>query len=319
MAQGISRQIERAQLILDVLHEDEWITSAEIGRLLGVGRQAVTPYMKSLKEIGHDIESVKGKGHRIRGNPACGSLLLSQEELYVLFLSLSRSKADFPADVLSRLQSRLLTLLSEQRQHQAKKLKVSPDAERSYFQDFEILRTVQSSIEKETLLGLEYQGLKDAAPRSRQVVPVEFVPKRDWWYLVAYEVKSSQEKHFRIDRISSAVNLPNKAQLPENFARSSMHPWDFGTNTVEVSLKVRPDLARWLREDPAHHSQRLEPLKDGHWKATYNVATVGKFLDWLMGLRGFALLGPESVRLAMQQRAHEILSDQGTLNTPWEI
>lgn len=319
MAEGISRQIERAQLILDVLQEDEWLTSTEIGRMFGLGRQAVTPYIQSLRDMGHDIESVKGKGHRMRERLSTGRLNLTQEELYALFLSISRSTADFPAEVVSRLKNRLLAMLSKQRKDQAKQLKVTSSAERSYFQDFEILHTVQHALETGCLLRVTYQGIKDAEPRMRKVAPVEFVPKKDCWYLVVYDTEAKGERHFRIDRISSAIALPEKAELPGEFTRGSMHPWDFGGQPVEARLKVRTDLARWLSEDPAHPSQKLEQIDEDFWLATYQVATVGKFIDWLMGLRGFELLEPEPLVQAMKDRAQEILSNQGTLKTPWEV
>ena len=319
MAQGISRQVERAQLILDALDHETWTTAKELANLVGVGRQAVTPYIQSLRKLGHPIESARGKGHRLSGPISHGHLLLDQDELYVLFLSLSRSTSDFPENVVARLKRRLMSLMSTQRQKEAKNLRVGTSAENSFFQDLDILRALQAGIDRMQTVRVSYQGLKDKEPRCRKVFPLEFVPQREWWYLVCWDLESESEKHFRIDRIASAVPLGEGFECPQNFRRASMHPWDFGDRQIEATLLVRPDLARWLAEAPAHPSQELEELDDGMFKAKFQVATEGKFLDWLMGLRGFQLIGPDSLCEAMKERAHDIINSQGTLGTPWEI
>ena len=318
MAQGIARQVERAQLILDALDHESWTTSDELGKLIGVGRQAITPYIQSLRNLGHPIESARGKGHRLAG-PRDGSLLLDQDELYVLFLSLSRSTTDFPESVVSRLKRRIMALMSSRRQQEAKSLKVGSTASSSFFKDLQVLRALQSGIDREQPVRVTYQGIKDPEPRYRKIFPLEFVPKKEWWYLVCWDLESDSEKHFRIDRISSAVPLEEGCDHPTTFQRASMHPWDFGTEKTEARILVRSDLARWLAEAPAHPSQQLVERADDLFEATFTVATPGKFLDWLMGLRGFQLLGPASLIRAMRERAEAIFTDQGTLETPWEV
>lgn len=319
MAQGISRQVERAQLILDALDHETWTTAKELANLVGVGRQAVTPYIQSLRKLGHPIESARGKGHRLSGPISQGHLLLDQDELYVLFLSLSRSTSDFPENVVDRLKRRLMGLMSTQRQKEAKNLRVGTSAESSFFQDLEILRALQVGIDKKQTVRLTYQGLKDTEPRCRKVFPLEFVPQREWWYLVCWDLENESEKHFRIDRIASAVPLGDEFEYPQNFRRASMHPWDFGSDDTQARILLRPDLARWLIESPAHPSQEIAENDDGSFIATYRVASNGKFLDWLMGLRGFRLLGSEVLLAAMCERARGILEDCGTFETPWEI
>lgn len=319
MAQTISRQVENALVLLDALDHECWTTSAELGELLGLGRQAITPYIRAWREVGYGIESIKGKGHRLTAPRAEGNLLLTEDELYTLFLSLSRSTSDFPEQVVTRLKRRLLTLLSEKRQVEAKSLKVKNGHEGTFFQDFEILGTLQTSFRNQQVVRLSYQGLKDDQPKTRIVLPVEFVPKRNSWYLVAFDIEKAGERHLRIDRIFSAVALPERCDLPDDFRRASMHPWDFGDDNYEVQLLVRPDLARWLEEEPAHPSQELRQEPDGNFKLSYKIASVGKFVDWLMGLRGFQLLDPEPVKQALQSRAQEIVSAQGTFHVPWEV
>jgi predicted DNA-binding transcriptional regulator YafY len=319
LAQRIVRQVERAQLLLDALDIQEWTTSTELGTLLGIGRQAVTPYVESLREMGHPIETVRGKGHRLTARPHEGSLLLTEEELYILFLSLSRSKADFPERVLGSLKKRILNLLSTRRQTQAKALKVSIDSEGPFFQDLAVLQVIQLGLERGSLLRILYQGFRDSEARYRRVLPIEFVPKLASWYLVCWDADKDDERHLRIDRISEAITLPDQIELPPTFHRASMHPWDFGREHLKTVLQVTPDLARWLKENPAHPSQSFAESPDGGLEVSYSISSPGKFIDWLMGLRGFRLMSPDSVVKKLQERAQKLLSDQGTFNTPWEL
>ena len=319
MAQPIATQVENALVLLDALDYESWTTATELGNLLGLKRQAITPYIRAWREVGYGIESVKGKGHRLTSPRAQGNLLLTEDELYALFLSLSRSTSDFPETTVARLKRRLLTLLSEKRQAEAKSLRVDSSQSAAFFQDFQILRTLQTSFQTGQIVRLRYQGLKDDEAKMRTVLPVEFVPKRSSWYLVVFDTEKLGERHLRIDRISSAVSLPETYDLPADFRRASMHPWDFGDDDFEARLLIRPDLARWLDEDPAHPSQELLELEDGNLEARFRVASVGKFVDWLMGLRGFRLLGPEPVQRVLKERAEAIVSGQGTFDVAWEI
>lgn len=320
MAESVQRQLERAQEILDLLSAEEWVSSTTISQNVGQSAKSAKFYIDRLRKMGHEIVSARGKGHKLEAQYGEGRLLLSEDEMLALFLSLERSSADFPPALLARLKRRLLNLLSKNRQHQARALEsVKDERESSFFENLETVRVVTKARESERLLRLAYKGLKDGESRHRVVQPLALKPKKDAWYLEAWDVAESKEKSFRLDRISDAICLNDKSVIRPEEVRIAHHPWDFGTDIFTARLKVRPDLARWLAENPEHPSQSLERLECGNFLAEYQIRCPGKFLDWLMGLRGFELLGPESLVIGLRERAETLLKTLGTLNVPWEV
>lgn len=319
MAEKITRQVERSHLLLDALDDKEWTTSTALGSVLGIGRQAVKTYIDSLKEIGYPIITARGKGHRLEAPLHEGALLLTEEELFTLFLSLSRSAKDFPEPLIARLRRRLLSRLSSSRRKTAKSLKIATESERGpFFQNLEVLKVLNASFEHGNLVRIVYQGSKDPAPRTRTVLPLQFFPRAECWYLAAWDANKQKDRHFRLDRLLSATSLDEQPALTEPSLLSSAHPWDFGSELHRVRVEVTPTLARWLAENPVHPSQRLE-AQAARSIVSFEMRSPAKFVDWLMGLRGFKLLGPDSVLRIMRERATEILETQGTLNTPWEF
>jgi predicted DNA-binding transcriptional regulator YafY len=320
LAEAVESQLERAQGILDLLSAEEWVTSRTIANLVGQSPKSAKLYIKALRNIGHEIESARGKGYRLEGRLGEGRLLLSEDEMLALFLSLERCSKDFSADLLDRLRRRLLNLLSQGRRQQALSLETPKDeTSRAFFENLDSVKAISKARESGRLLRLTYHGLKDQQPRRRTVQPIRFVPGRDAWYLEVWDVEDHREKSFRLDRIRDAVCLNEKGGTRPKGLSIDHHPWDFGEEAIDARLKVRPDLARWLAENPSHPSQRLTSLPCGSHLAEYRIRCQGKFLDWLMGLRGFELQGPEALVASLRERAQTLFQSQGTFSVPWEV
>jgi predicted DNA-binding transcriptional regulator YafY len=320
VAESVESQLERAQGILDLLSSEEWVTSETIADFIGQSTKSAKLYIKRLRNMGYEIEAARGKGYRLEGQLGEGRLLLSEDEMLALFLSLERSSLDFPAALLERLRLRLLNLLSRGRRKLAQTLQTHHEnGSRAYFADLDSLKAISKARESGRLLRLTYQGLKDTIPRRRTVQPLRLVPRQQAWYLEVWDVESHCEKSLRLDRIKDAVCLSEKGSVEPGQVVIAHHPWDFGDTPLAVRLRVRPDLARWLEENPAHPSQNLVRLADSTATVEYQVRCPGKFLDWLIGLRGFQLEGPELLTAMLRQRAQTLLDSLGTLNVPWEV
>lgn len=320
MAESVQTQLERAQDILDLLSAEEWVTSDTIAQHVGQSRKSAKLYVDRLRKMGHGINSARGKGYRLEARDGEGRLLLAEDEMLALFLSLERSSTDFPAPLLERLKRRLLNLLSKTRREQARVFETTRDeSSRSFFVSLDTVKVITRARETGRLLRVVYQGLKDEAPRHRVVQPLRFKPKPQAWYLEVWDIEEGKEKSFRLDRITDAICLAEKARVRPEEVNIAHHPWDFGSHPLTASIKVRPDLARWLDENPAHPSQRSTPLGCGNFAIEYEIRSPGKFLDWLMGLRGFELLGPESLVKRLRERSETLFKTLGTLTVPWEV
>lgn len=320
MAEAVRNQLGRAQEILDLLSTEEWVTSATIAALVGQSGKSAKRYISSLRDAGYEVESARGKGYRLEGSLGEGRLRLSEDEMLVLFLSLERCTADFPPEIIDRLKRRLQALLSRGRREQAQSLEISKqDGTRAFFENLDCIRAISKARETKRLLRVTYQGNKDGQPRRRTLQPLRFAPQARTWILEAWDVEAGKEKSFRLDRIRDAICLNEPALALPKTASIDHHPWDFGGEPIRVRLRLRPDLARWLSENPEHPSQTLTTLPNGDQIAEFTIRCQGKFLDWLIGIRGFELLGPPELQTLLRERAENLSKTLGTLNVPWEV
>lgn len=318
MAEEILSQLERAIAIRDMLSGEEWTTRPRIAAELGVDVKTVGRYIKALKRMDYHIVSARGKGLRLEENFCEGQLLLSEEELYALFLSLAKSADQFPQRVVVSLKRRLINQLSQSAREKVEPI-TSDRGGDGKVGDLAVLRDIFTALGGKRLLRIAYRGLKDSETQSRRVAPLRFVCVREAWYLEAYDVDKAGERNFRLDRVRGTALLQEKFLTPEKHESFAHHPWDFGNEATTVVLSLKPGLADWLRENPAHPSQILQQVADGTTRCTFTVKGREKFIDWLMSLRGFRLEGPPDYRSALSHRATTISAEFGTFDTAWEV
>lgn len=318
MTVTIREQLSRARAVLESLDEDEWRTSADIGNHLGMDPKTVRRYIGRLRSEGHLIESQKGHGYRLSEPAPLEPLRFTDEELTTLFLSLARSEQDFPHQLVRSLRERLLRALSSSRRSSAESLVTTAYTTEEAALNLDHLKTISKAFEKQKLLRVRYQGLKDSEPRFRLVQPRRFVYNSGSWYLDVWDAEIEKERSFLLDRMSDVLCLPESFRAPDLPDSAPTHAWDFGDEDMTVKMRVTPRLANWLREKPAHPSQKIV---EGTKNPTihFEVSSPQKFIDWLAGLRGFELLEPEELVGALKERGALLAEDAGTLGVPWEV
>ncbi len=318
MGELLSAQLERALTIRDMLCGETWTTRPQIAAELGVDVKTVGRYIGALKRMGYSIVAARGKGLRLDGELSEGQLILTDEELFALFLSLAKSADKFPHRVVANLRRRLINQLSRSARKKVERIENVSDATGTE-SDGSILRDIFTSLESGRLLRIRYRGLKDRIHITRTIGPLRFASHRDAWVLEAWDVEKGGERNFRLDRIGSSSLLAEKFVAREKSEPSAQHPWDFGSVATTVSLLLQPRLAEWLRENPVHPSQALCDVGDGVVRCTLQVTGREKFIDWVMGLRGFCLEGPPEFQAALVARAQAMATGCGTFDVPWEI
>lgn len=319
MTASIREQLGRAKAVLDSLNEDEWRTSHDIGGCLGMDPKTVRRYVERLRSEGHHIESRKGHGYRLAEPTSVEPLRFTDEELTTLFLSLARAEQDFPRQLVLTLRGRLLRALSSTRRTSAESLLSTAYSAEESTLNVEHLKTIGRAFEKEKLLRVRYQGLKDPEPRLRRVQPRRFIYKLGNWYLDVWDVEIAKERSFLLERISDVICLPESFSAPDLRSAPPAHAWDFGDEEMSVKMKVTARLGKWLSEKPAHPSQVVDHLEDDYPTVTYQISSPQKFIDWLAGLRGFQLLEPAELVTALKARGASLNQEGGTLGVAWEV
>lgn len=123
------------------------------------------------------------------------------------------------------------------------------------------------------------------------------------WYLVALDKKDNYIKTFALERISDFKITNTKFDKPKDFDLKKYFSVSFGieryqkTLTEEIVLKFKPLQARYVKQKPLHHSQKI-------LKETDNELTISLFLqnnfDFRMELLSYGdavtVIKPESLK-----------------------
>ncbi|HBE67992.1 MAG TPA: WYL domain-containing protein [Planctomycetaceae bacterium] len=137
-----------------------------------------------------------------------------------------------------------------------------------------ILKTVNRAIQEHRELEMEYQ-VPGRTATTRTIEPYGVVLYQSSIYVVATETAresdssagSQKLKHWKLDRFQSAKALDTwfkpdpeidlGAHLGQSVGIFS------GAQTTQYVLKLSPQAARWIEEDPWHPEQTLTPQDDG--------------------------------------------------------
>jgi proteasome accessory factor BC len=119
--------------------------------------------------------------------------------------------------------------------------------------DTEIALTVSRAVSERRLLRLEYYKQNEDTFSERTVEPYGLINGREGWYLAGYDPAKQALRHFRLDRIKSAVVSDEPfARRPDVDLADDIHGWP-RTGEVEASNRARvwisPARARWAREE----------------------------------------------------------------------
>jgi proteasome accessory factor BC len=168
--------------------------------------------------------------------------------------------------------------------------------------DVSIARVVNEAVAGRRLLRMEYYKANEDEFSERTIEPYALVNGLEGWYVASYDPAKEDLRHFRLDRIKSAVVLDDTFEPRSEMDRAGdMEGWA-RTGEVDASRTARvwysPERARWAREEMAV----AEELADG----SVVVAMPFKGMDWLVRrvlaeAGDAAVLEPADARDAVRQ------------------
>jgi proteasome accessory factor C len=144
--------------------------------------------------------------------------------------------------------------------------------------DTEIAAVVSRAIAERHLLSFEYYKENEDEFSTRLVEPYALINGREGWYVASYDPARDSVRHFRLDRIKSAVVTGESFEpRPDVDPAADVDGWP-RTGEVPASRRARvwisPDRARWAREERTVVSE----LADGSLIVELGFAGV----DWLV-------------------------------------
>jgi proteasome accessory factor C len=208
-----------------------------------------------------------------------------------------------PEGSLASARKKIVAALGEDPMEQG--LQVAPPAG----DDSDVARTISKAITGRRLIELEYYKENEDEISARKVEPYALTNGREGWYVACFDPAREGVRHFRLDRIKSAVVTDERFRpRPEVDPAAEVDGW-LRTGEVEASRSARvwvsPDRARWAREA----RRVVEERTDGSVIVELSFAGV----DWLVReiLReagDAAVLEPQDARDAVRAavaRLHE--------------
>jgi proteasome accessory factor C len=177
--------------------------------------------------------------------------------------------------------------------------------------DAEIEAEVSRAIAGRRLLSFEYYKENEDEFSSRLVEPYALINGREGWYVASFDPSRDSVRHFRLDRIKSAMATDQRFEpRPDVDPAADVDGWP-RTGEVPASRRARvwisPERARWAREE----RHVVDELEDGAVIVELGFAGV----DWLVRetlkeAGDAVVLEPEDARSAVRAAAETIASGE---------
>jgi proteasome accessory factor BC len=206
-----------------------------------------------------------------------------------------------PEGSLSSVRRKIVAALGEDPVHEG--LQVAPPGG----DDAGIAAVVSGAISEHRLLSFEYYKENEDEFSTRQVEPYALINGREGWYLASFDPSRESVRHFRLDRIKSAVVTDELFEpRPDIDPAADVDGWP-RTGEVPASRRARvwisPERARWAREERTV----IADLADGSVVVELSFAGVDWLVREVVKEAGDAVvLEPEDARTAVREAAEAI-------------
>ncbi len=235
---------------------------------------------------------------------------LTVEEMWALFLACRTlaKRGTFPEaaqSALEKLRGSAQAITRRTLVDLEEAVEVGPD-QHAFSSEF--LRLTLEAYRRKESLDIEYRSIKSKEPVARRLDPWGVFFLQDHWYVVGFDHLRGEQRTFKLARMHSLKLSGVKHERPQDFDTGSavFHSFDVGDAPPQrVLLKVTPELARLLEENPGHPTQKVEgELVELQVKAPL------RMLRWLLGLSNVEVLEPPELRAALAAEAEKIAARQ---------
>ena len=147
------------------------------------------------------------------------------------------------------------------------------------------------AIRRRKIVRIDYTRAYDGETiRRREVEPYGLLCRHGTWYLVGFCHEARERRVFRVDLIEKLCILENSEyRIPADFFLAEEYSRNWGTWTVKnagtaetIRLKAEPGMAKKFAVTSFHDSQKVMPQADGSAEITFQVASAGEMIPWLM-------------------------------------
>ncbi|HTV72736.1 MAG TPA: WYL domain-containing protein [Candidatus Acidoferrales bacterium] len=143
------------------------------------------------------------------------------------------------------------------------------------------------------------------ARAQRHVEPYHVVARAGRYYLVGYDLRRRDWRHFALDAISGPMRKTGtfkRRPVPDRFLAERAVGWIGGSAGVEVTVRFRARVAAAARARIWQQGQRIVDLPDGGVEISLIVDDLGEVVRWALGFGSQAVVAapPEAVAFARE-------------------
>ncbi len=185
--------------------------------------------------------------------------------------------------------------------------------------DLAIHGALTLAILHEQVVEIRYRKLEEDHDFSRLVFPQRLICRDQCWYLIAWDLKSGDQKTYALPRISRVKvrQRPDRFVVPE-FEDRYQHafgiwtPYENDGVLHEVCVELSGYWARIARERCWHPSQRLEDLAPDRVRVNFTLSELVEVKSWVLGFGGAAkVIAPEELRELVSEEVEEMRRNCG--------
>jgi len=229
----------RALKLLSVLSTGALIRAEEIVERMGVAERTVRRDISTLRDLGYEVEAVKGVGggYRMRGGTRLPPMMFDEDQVVAIAVALQTVPS-----VLAGISESSARALATVRQVMPERLRLDSDAFTVIFVpnywefpaapiDARVVREVGAAVRRRHVLRAEYN--EGPEPTRLRLEAHHMIVWASRWYLVAYDLDLQSWRALRLDRLTvkdpTYVPFAERAvpgETPESFVKKSFDRGD---------------------------------------------------------------------------------------------
>jgi predicted DNA-binding transcriptional regulator YafY len=285
------------------------LRAADLADIFEVSKRTIYRDITALSESGVPIVSLPGRGYSLVDGYFLPPLLLSTREATALVLGARLVAGHASTEISGAAEdagAKLLAVMSDDARRELRELDdvldLAPAHEPHARLDLneEKVRALWQAILERRVTTLRYVGRNRGGETVRQVEPLRLGYANAAWYLTAYCRVREEERAFRLDRIETLEVETAR------FRRRPVTPTP-DTPPIEVVVRFRGDISRWVRERQ-HWSFVAEEGSSGGLISRYRLNHLDEITPWLLGWGTAAeVIAPPELREQSRQEARALV------------
>lgn len=167
-----------------------------------------------------------------------------------------------------------------------------------------IWKTIFDGVRLRHIVDIEYTGAARGVREDRRIHPLHLANVDGEWYVTAFCTKRKDCRHFSLSRISTAQDVGESFDEPEDFDPHAYYANRFAkflgspTETpTQVTIWFAPEAAPWVMERTWHPHQKAAFEKDGALRLTIPMPSLFEAKRWILSWGAEAeVLKPAALR-----------------------